>query len=250
MPIATETANKVAASARSNALHITGISSMATRQVLAELTTAFSERSGHTVAIESVGGVDAAKRVQAGESFDVVILASDAIDELILAGAIVRGSRVDLVRSGVAVAVRAGDPSPDITSEEAVKRAVLSAKSISYSTGPSGVALAKLFERWGIAEDIKSRMVQAPPGVPVGTLVASGEVALGFQQLSELLHVKGITIVGPLPNAIQITTIFSAALPLRRNAEPARALAVKALLEFMASGDAAPAKRRQGMESC
>ena len=195
MPIATETANKAAANAHAGAIHITGISSMATRQVLAELTTAFSKRSGHTVAIESVGGIDAARRVQAGEAFDVVILASDAIDKLIAAGAIVPGSRVDLVRSGVAVAVRAGKELPNIASEEAVKRAVLAAKSISYSTGPSGVALAKLFERWGIADDIKGRMVQAPPGVPVGTLVASGEVALGFQQLSELLHVDGITIV-------------------------------------------------------
>ena len=131
MPIATETANKAAANAHGRAIHITGISSMATRQVLADLTSAFTERSGHTVAIESVGGVDAARRVQAGEAFDVVILASDAIDKLIAAGAIVPGSRVDLVRSGVAVAVRAGEELPDIASEEAVKSAVLAAKSIS-----------------------------------------------------------------------------------------------------------------------
>ena len=250
MPIATETANKAAANAHGGAIHITGISSMATRQVLAELTTAFSERSGHTIAIESVGGVDAAKRVQAGEAFDVVILASDAIDKLIAAGAIVPGSRVDLVRSGVAVAVRAGNELPDIASEEAVKRAVLAAKCISYSTGPSGVALAKLFERWGIADEIKGRMVQAPPGVPVGTLVASGEVALGFQQLSELLHVEGITIVGPLPATIQITTIFSAGLPARRDMDKTRTAAIKSLLNFMTSPEADAAKRRQGMEPC
>ena len=250
MPIATETANKAAANAHGGAIHITGISSMATRQVLAELTTAFSERSGHTVAIESVGGVDAAKRVQSGEEFDVVILASDAIDKLIAAGAIVPGSRVDLVRSGVAVAVRAGEELPDIASEEAVKRAVLAAKSICYSTGPSGVALAKLFERWGIADEIKGRMVQAPPGVPVGTLVASGEVALGFQQLSELLHVEGITVVGPLPAAIQITTNFSAGLPARRDMDKTRTAAIKSLLDFMASPEADAAKRRQGMKPC
>ena len=250
MPIATETANKAAANAHGGAVHITGISSMATRQVLAELTTAFSERSGHTVAIESVGGVDASRRVQASEAFDVVILASDAIDKLIAGGAIEHGSRMDLVRSGVAVAVRAGEELPDIASEEAVKRAVLAAKSISYSTGPSGVALAKLFERWGIADDIKGRMVQAPPGVPVGTLVASGEVALGFQQLSELLHVEGITVVGPLPAAIQITTNFSAGLPARRDMDKTRTAAIKSLLDFMTSPEADAAKRRQGMEPC
>lgn len=223
---------------------------MATRQVLAELTRSFTERSGHTVSIESVGGVDAAKRVQSGEAFDVVILASDAIDELIAAGAVQQGSRVDLVRSGVAVAVRTGDQLPDIASEEAVKHAVLAAKNISYSTGPSGVALAKLFDRWCIADDIKGRMVQAPPGVPVGTLVASGEVALGFQQLSELLHVNGITIVGPLPADIQITTIFSAGLPVKRSVDAARVAAVESLLDYMASSDAAAAKLRQGMAPC
>ena len=125
---------------------ITGISSMATRQVLAELARAFEQRSGCEVAIESVGGVDAAKRVQAGEPFDVVILASDAIDRLIAAGH-VAGARVDLVRSPVAIAVRSGAPRPDVSSENAVRRAVLAARHISYSTGPSGVHLARLFKR-------------------------------------------------------------------------------------------------------
>lgn len=229
-------------------VQITCISSMATRQVLVELTTVFEKQSGHSVVIESVGGVDAAKRVQAGEVFDVVILGADAIDKLIASGALQTGSRVDLVRSGVAVAVRAGAPLPDIASEDAVKAAVRSAKSISYSTGPSGVALARLFGRWGIADEIKGRMVPAPPGVPVGALVARGEVALGFQQLSELLPVKGITLVGPLPPAIQITTIFSAGLPATLVAGSPRAVAVQSLLEFMASPQATDAKRRQGMD--
>lgn len=250
MPNAANIAANIAANTHAEPIHITGISSMATRQVLAEMTSSFTARSGHTVAIESVGGVDAAKRVQAGEALDVVILSSDAIDQLIVAGAIVPGSRLDLVRSGVAVAVRAGKELPDIASEEAVKRAVLAAKSISYSTGPSGVALAKLFARWGIAEDIKSRMVQASPGVPVGTLVASGEVELGFQQLSELLHVDGIAVVGPLPADIQITTIFSAGLPVRHNTDLARSKAVKSLLDYMVSPEGAASKRRQGMEPC
>ncbi len=221
-----------------------GISSMATRQVLAELTAAYTARSGQPVTIESVGGVDAAKRVAAGEAFDVVILASDAIDKLIAAGHLLPG-RVDLVKSGVAACVRAGAALPDLSSEAAVQAALLAADKISYSTGPSGVALQKLFERWGIAEAMAGKTVQAPPGVPVASLVAKGEVALGFQQLSELLHVEGITIAGPLPEPIQITTVFSAGIAVNT----ARADAVRALLAFMTSREADAAKQRQGMAS-
>lgn len=221
-----------------------GISSMATRQLLANLVAAYQQKVDRTINIESVGGVDAAKRVQAGEPFDVVILAADAIDKLIAAGRIDIDSKVDLVHSGVAVAVRAGAIQPDISSEEAVRQAVLAARTLSYSTGPSGVALAKLFERWGIADTIASRIVQAPPGVPVGKLVAQGEVELGFQQLSELIHLEGITVVGPLPANIQITTTFSAGVCTGST----QAQAVRDLLAFMASNQTADAKRRQGME--
>ncbi|MEY4907821.1 MAG: hypothetical protein RL260_1539 [Pseudomonadota bacterium] len=225
---------------------IRGISSMATRQVLADLVAAFGLRSGGTVAIESVGGVDAAKRVLAGEAFDVVVLASDAIDKLIAAGRVLADSKVDLVHSGVAVAVQAGSARLDIADEDAVRRAVLAARNLSYSTGPSGVALAKLFERWGIADAVRSRTVTAPPGVPVGSLVAKGEVALGFQQFSELINLGGIDVLGPLPPAIQITTTFSAGICA--TAAPAQADAVRQMLAFMASTDADEAKRRQGMD--
>ncbi|MDP2015995.1 MULTISPECIES: substrate-binding domain-containing protein [Comamonadaceae] len=221
-----------------------GISSMATRQVLAELVAGFEAVSDVSVTIESVGGVDAAKRVQVGEAFDVVILASDAIDKLIASGHLQPGSRVDLVRSGVAAAVREGSPVPDLSSEDAVRSAVLAARSISHSTGPSGVALVKLFERWGIAQQIQGRIVQAPPGVPVASLVASGEVELGFQQLSELLGVAGIAIAGPLPPAIQIITTFSAGIPV----QTAQSDAVRAMLAHMTAPQATEAKRRQGME--
>jgi len=217
---------------------------MATRQVLAELAEAYERRSGDNVQIESVGGVDAAKRVQSGEPFDVVFLASDAIDKLIAAGHVMAGSKVDLVLSPVAVAVRAGEPHPDISSEDAVRRAVLAAPSVGYSTGPSGVALMRLFERWGVAAELQGRIVQAPPGVPVGALVARGDVALGFQQLSELMHLEGIEVVGRLPEAIQIVTTFSAGVcTVSQQGE-----AMRGMLEYMASPVAAQAKRRHGME--
>jgi len=226
------------------ATRIAGISSMATRLVLAELAEAYCQRSGVKAAFESVGGVDAAKRVQAGEAFDVVVLAADAIDGLIASGHVVAGSRCDLVRSGVAIAVRAGAPKPDIGTEAALRGAVLSARTLGYSTGPSGAALTKLLERWGIADSVRDRIVQASPGVPVGQLVANGEVELGFQQFSELMHLSGIDLLGPMPPGCEIVSVFSAGVC----ATSARPEAVRALIDFMHSPDVAEAKRRHGME--
>ncbi len=217
---------------------------MATKQVLADLVARYPALATQPVALESVGGVDAAKRVQAGEALDVLVLAAKTIDELIASGKLRAGSRVDLVRSGIAIAVRAGAAQPAIETEADVLAAVLAASSISYSTGPSGVYLAQLFARWGIAEQIQGRMVQAPPGVPVGSLVASGQVALGFQQLSELMALPGIAVLGPLPAAIQSITTFSAGI----SANCAQVEAAQALLGFMAAAEAADTKRKNGME--
>ncbi len=223
---------------------LTGISSMATRQVLADMTAAYEHETGAKVAIESVGGVDAAKRVRAGERFDVVILASNVIDQLVSEGRALAGSRVDLVRSGVAIAVRAGAPRPEIGSEDAVRNAVRHARSVSYSTGPSGDYLAKLFERWGIAAEIASRIVKPAPGIPVGKLVAEGSVELGFQQLSELMFLPGIDVVGPLPPAIQHVTTFSGGVC----ATTSRADEARLLLAYLGSPRTAEVKRRNGMD--
>jgi molybdate transport system substrate-binding protein len=220
------------------------ISSMATKKLLAELLADYTAATGQAVELESVGGVDAARRVQAGEAFDIVALADNAIDQLATAGQVLAGSRIDLVTSGVAVAVRAGTPRPDISTEAAVRAAVLAARTLGYSTGPSGVQLARLFERWGIADAIRPRIVTPPPGIAVGALIARGEVELGFQQLSEMLGVDGIDIVGPLPDAIQITTTFSAGIASTCTQPDA----ARALLTHLASPACDATKRRQGME--
>lgn len=223
------------------------ISSMATRRLLAELVARFEHSrgpAGPAVHVESVGGVDAARRVDAGEAFDGVVLAADAIDKLIESGRVLAGSRVDLVHSGVALAVRAGARRFDIGSEDAVKDALLAARSVGCSTGPSGVQLTRLFERWGIATQLQGRLVQAPPGVPVGALVADGRVELGLQQLSELMNLSGIDVLGPLPPAIQIVTTFCAGLA----ATSTQPDAVRALFEFMAADAMADIKRANGME--
>jgi molybdate transport system substrate-binding protein len=223
---------------------ITGISSMATRQVLADLVDEYERLSAARVVVESVGGVAALKRVQDGEAFDIVVLASDAIGKLAAAGRVDAGSRIDLARSGVAAAVAAGAARPGIGTEAAVRDAILAARTIGYSTGPSGAHLVRLFERWGIAERIAPRIVQAPPGVPVGALIARGEVELGFQQTSELMHLPGIDVIGALPPEIQVTTIFSAAICTASTQKEA----ARALLAFLASARADSAKRAHGME--
>jgi molybdate transport system substrate-binding protein len=218
---------------------------MAAREVLRELIERYRLSSGQAVSAEAAGGVDVAKRVRAGEAIDIVVLARNAIDQLIAEGKLVGGSRVDLARSGVAIAVRSGMPKPNIASESAVRQAVLDAKSVSYSTGPSGVYLEKLFERWGIFPEVRARIVVPPPGVPVASLVASGAAELGFQQLSELIGVAGIEILGSLPAAIQSITTFSGGISVACG-DPG---AARALLDYMASPTASEAKRRYGMEA-
>lgn len=226
-------------------MQLTGISSMATKALLADLTALAREHLGLTVHMQSVGGVDAAKRVQAGEAFDIVFLASDAIAKLAAAGHVRADSVVPQVHSEVAMAVPAGCAVPSVRNETELRALVSSVARLSYSTGPSGVALARLFERWGLQDTLAARIVTPPPGVPVASLVARGEVDLGFQQTSEMLHVQGITLVGALPADVAITTTFSAAI----GAHSASVQAAKQLLAFWASEVCAAAKQAQGMRA-
>lgn len=220
------------------------LSSMATRELLAELAARYAQEFSQPINTEAAGGVDVAKRVQAGEAVDIVVLANNAINKLVADGKLLANSRVDLVKSGVAIAVRQGAAKPDISNEEAVKRAVLAAKTLSYSTGPSGVYLEQLFDRWGILSELKSKIVVPPPGVPVGALVANGESELGFQQLSELMNLSGIEVLGPLPDSIQTITVFSAGI----QANCAQLNVAQKVLEFMASPATAAIKQQLGME--
>jgi len=221
------------------------LSSMAARDLLTELAAEYSRAHAQPLVTEAAGGLDVAKRIRAGEPADIVVLSAGVIDQLIADGRLLVASRVDLAQSGVGVAVRADAPRCDISSADGVKRAVLAAASIGYSTGPSGVYLEQLFERWGILPQIKSRILIAPPGVPVGSLVAKGDCELGFQQLSELISLPGIRVLGPLPPDIQIITTFSGAIATTCG-DPA---AARDVLRFMASPATNAIKLRHGLES-
>lgn len=218
---------------------------MATRDVLGALAQALAQAGGPLLQVESVGGVDAARRVQAGEPFDLVFLAADALQRLEAAGALVPGSRLDLLTSPVAVAVAAGAPHPDIGSAAALKRAVQAARCVGYSTGPSGTFLLQLFAQWGLEQALQGRTVQASPGVPVASLVASGRADLGFQQLSELQSAPGVEVVGLLPPEVACITTFSVATGAHATSDPQALQAVRA---FLNTPEAAAIKRRHGME--
>lgn len=220
---------------------ITVMASAAFKEAYLELAPQFERASKHKVNNLWVPSVQMMSRLKGGEKVDLVILSADSLDELIKAGII--ASRTDLARSGVGMAVRAGAPKPDISSAEALKRAVLAAKSVVYSTGPSGIYLAGLFRRMGIEDQVKPKLKQVQ-GEPAGASVARGEAEIGFQQMSELLPVPGIDIVGPLPPDAQKITTFSAGLHAQAN-EPD---AAKALVQFLTSPEAAPVIRRKGME--
>ena len=183
-------------------------------------------------------------RLQRGEPVDVVILAAPALDELIAQGKVVAGSRVDLARSSIGIAVRAGAPRPDISSVEGLTRTLLHAKSIAYSASASGVYVStEMFRRLGIADAMagKTKRIESEP---VGAVVARGEAEIGFQQISELLPVPGIDYVGPLPPEVQKVTVFSAGVAAgARKPEAARAL-----IRFLASPAVVPAIRKSGLE--
>jgi molybdate transport system substrate-binding protein len=220
---------------------LTGLSSMATRHILADLAGDYEARHGTRVEIRSMGGVEAAKLARASEATDIVVLASKVIASLETEGHLAKGETRNVARSEIGVAVCAGSALPSLADEQAVRQAALNAQKICYSTGPSGDHLKALCEKWGVP---MARAIVAPPGVPVATLVANGDADLGFQQLSELIGQPGIEVVGPLPPEIQAVTVFSAGISINsRDPEGARAF-----VAYLASVETDGAKRRHGME--
>jgi len=220
-----------------------GLASMATRHVFAELLPACDAAGFGRVRLESIGGVEAARRVRAGEAVDLVVLSADAIDSLASAGDLVAGSATAVVASSVAIAVPRDASRPDVSSEDALRQALLAAHRIGYSTGPSGTALLRLIDRWGIAERLRDRLVQAVPGTPVAALLAGGQADLGFQQLSELQGEVGIDVLGPMPPGLEIVTSFVGAI----GARSLRIDEARAVLEFLRSPSHDAIKRRHGM---
>jgi molybdate transport system substrate-binding protein len=225
------------------AAEIKVIGSPGFREAYTDLLPGFEKATGHKVTTIWGGVNEVANRVAQGEVADIVILPEKQINELIQAGKIDAGAKASVARSGVGLAIAAGAAKIPVTSE-AIKEALLNAKTISWSTGPSGVHMQEVVRAWGIEDRVKSKVVIPPPDTPVGVVVARGGAEIGFQQVSELLRIDGVQYLGPLPADIQETTVFSAAV--HKNA--AQAEAARALVQYLSAPEAAPAIRKTGMD--
>ena len=220
------------------------ISTRATEEFYRELVPQFEQESGHRVTTVFMGTADLHRRIAAGETYDVIIMVDSAIDDYVRSGKVVAGSRVDIARASVGVGVRAGLPKPDISTVESFKRALLAAKSIGYSTGPSGDYVIEMFGKLGVADAVRPKLKLAPSTLLVGSIIASGEAELGFHQVNELSHFPGVDFLGPLPDELQETTWRSGGI-VTGSAVPE---AGRALLEFISGPVAAPVIRKHGLD--
>jgi molybdate transport system substrate-binding protein len=215
------------------------------KTVMLDLAPAFERTSGTKLVITWGSTNGLMKELETGASGDLAILTAETIDDLIKRGKVVAGSRIDLARSGIGIAVRKGARKPDIGTPDALKHSLLAAKSVAHSkTGLSGIYFPTVLARLGIADAMKSKIVMPEPGNPVGEVVAKGDAEIGVQQISELLPVAGIDIVGPLPAELQKITTFSAGL-LAGAKDPDTA---KALVKFVAA-ESPPLLKAKGLES-
>ena len=220
------------------------ISTRATEELYRELVPQFERATGHTVTTIFTGTLGVQERIAAGESHDVIIMVDTAINDYIRSGKVVAGSRVDIARASIGVGVRAGSPKPDISTAEALKNALLAAKSIGYSTGPSGDYVIGMFQRLGIADALRPKLKQVPTTMLVASFIASGGAEIGFQQTNELSHFPGVDYLGPLPPELQETTWRSGGIMTGSR----EAQAAKTLLEFLSGPEAAPVIRKHGLD--
>jgi molybdate transport system substrate-binding protein len=226
------------------AAEVNVIASTAMREVLEELVPMFERTSGHKVVLNFQSGALLPVKVKEGAQADLVVTTPATIDDLVAAGKVVANTRIDFVRSGAGVAVRAGAPKPDVTTPEAFKNALVAAKSVGYSQGPSGVHFMSVLERLGIADQVKAKGVVPPLGTRVGTLIAKGEAEIGVQQITELLLIPGIDFVGPLPRELQANIVYATATPANAKERDAAA----ALVRFISSEPALPVIKKLGLE--
>lgn len=209
-----------------------------------ELVASFEKLSGHKVITTWAGTVNATKRVTGGEVYDLVIIGSNNIDQLITTGKLATGSRADFAKTGIGVAVRAGMPKPNVSTGDAVKAAVLAAKSIVFSAGPSGAYIEEMLKKMGVAEQVASKVKRPSSGAEVAEILARGEADFGFAQVSEFLNVAGVIDLGPLPAGIQNFTIYAVGLHVASPSPDA----AKALVKHLTAREATPAIKKMGME--
>jgi molybdate transport system substrate-binding protein len=231
-----------------SAAEITTLSTIGLQSVLEELAPQFEKASGHRVIITFGLAMPLAKRVQDGEVVDLLVGTRGSVDGLVKAGRLQPGSDVNLARSSVGVAVRKGTPKPDISTPEALKRALIAARAISYSNpafgGASGVHFAKVLERLGIAEEIKAKTRFPPEGGLTARLLVSGEADIAVQQIAELISFPDVEVVGPLPGELQSVTTLVAAIPMAARQPDA----ARALIKYLQSPDATAVMKAKGLD--
>ncbi len=227
-----------------NAAEIRVLSSNALKTVVEELGPQFEKATENKLNVTFGAAANLKTSIEKGEAFDLAILTSSALDDLVKQGKLVAATRADIARSSVGLAVKKGAAKPDISTTEAFKRALLDAKSIAYvEQGASGIYLKGLFERLGIAEQLKPKIKLLPASNPAANAVANGEAEIGMTQISEILPYAGAELVGPLPADIQLYTVFPAAV----GASAKEPEAAKALIKFLTAPAAVPVLKAKGL---
>jgi molybdate transport system substrate-binding protein len=226
------------------AAEVTVIASTAMREVLEALVPPFERDSGHKVTVTFLSGAVLPVKIKEGAQADVVVTTPQTIDDLVKAGKVVGGTRVDFVRSSAGVAVRAGAAKPDIATPESFKAALLAAKTVGYSQGPSGVHFMTVLVKLGITDQIKAKGVVPPLGQRVGVLIAEGKAEIGVQQITELLQIPGIDFVGALPQELQANIVYATATPTTAKEKGGAA----ALVKYLASEPTVPVIKKLGLE--